>query len=126
MMNRYAIFFHQLAEINTYCDFANFWSKNTDIFKWTKNGPCGTKKRRFAMKAERLDKQKERVRIDIDSTTKFIIDDLIERGYFKDQQMALAAAVNALQMQVAAQTYNNEYDDELTQSEMDQLQLGFR
>ncbi len=78
------------------------------------------------MKAERLDKQKERVRIDIDSTTKFIIDDLIERGYFKDQQMALAAAVNALQMQVAAQTYNNEYDDELTQSEMDQLQLGFR
>jgi|GEM_PF-3715260 len=68
----------------------------------------------------------DRARIDVDVTTKYVVDDLIERGYFKDQQSALAAAVAALQLQMADETLSDEYYDEDTQHAMDSLQLGAR
>jgi hypothetical protein len=68
----------------------------------------------------------ERARVDVDATTKHIVDDLIERGYFRDQQTVLAAAVAALQLQMADETMSDEYYDEDGQQAMDALQLGAR
>lgn len=65
----------------------------------------------------------ERSRVDVDITTKLIIDDLIERGYFKDQQSVLIAAISALQLQLASETLTDEYYDDTIQRRMDEQQL---
>lgn len=64
-----------------------------------------------------------RHRVDIDGRSKLIIDDLLERRLYRDQQEAMAAALVALQRQLAAETYSDEYDDEAAQSVMDHTQL---
>ena len=68
----------------------------------------------------------DRIRIDVDVLTKQVIDDLIERGFFGNQQAVLAAAIAALQVQLANDTMSDEYFNENTQTEMDSLQLGER
>lgn len=65
----------------------------------------------------------ERSRVDVDPTTKLIVDDLIERGYFKDQQAVLTAAVAALQQHLASETLTDEYYDDDVQRRMDEEQL---
>lgn len=52
-----------------------------------------------------------------------ILDDMVDRGLFPDHQTAFMAAVEALQMKVADDTYTDEYFDEKQQSRMDYLQL---
>jgi Arc/MetJ-type ribon-helix-helix transcriptional regulator len=42
---------------------------------------------------------------------KFIIKDLIERGYFKNKAEVIEAAISALQIKLADDTYTDEYDD---------------
>ncbi len=68
---------------------------------------------------------KERIRIDTDFETKYILDDLVSRGLFKDIQSALSSAVSALQLQIADREQENDpYYDESFQTKMDKLQLG--
>ena len=65
----------------------------------------------------------ERSRVDVDAVTKSIVDDMVERGLFNDSQAVIAAAVVALQQQVADQSYTDEYDSADGQDEIDRLQL---
>jgi Arc/MetJ-type ribon-helix-helix transcriptional regulator len=65
----------------------------------------------------------ERIRVDIDPDVKLIIDDMIERGFFKDSQEVIASALSTLQIKMAESTYTGEYDDEVFQTQMDHLQL---
>lgn len=64
-----------------------------------------------------------RNRIDIGEIERIIIGNLIERGYFKDPQTVMMAALNALQAKLAEETYTNEYDDYAYQRRMDEIQL---
>ena len=66
-----------------------------------------------------------RLRIDTDFTTKFIIDDLIERGLFKSHQEVLTKAINLLQTELAERGHENDpYYNENHQKMMDELQLA--
>ena len=64
-----------------------------------------------------------RNRIDIGEIEKIIIGDLIERGYFKDSQTVMMAALSALQAKLAEETFTDEYEVESFQKHMDELQL---
>ena len=65
-----------------------------------------------------------RHRVDIDGRSKLVIDDILERGLYRDQQEVMAAALLALQTKVASETYTDEYDDEAAQAAMDDAQLA--
>jgi hypothetical protein len=65
-----------------------------------------------------------RSRIDAEFETKFILDDLVSRGFFKDVQSALTCAVSALQFQIAdREAGNDQYYNEDNQKELTKLQL---
>ncbi len=64
-----------------------------------------------------------RNRIDIVDSSKVIIEDMIKRGFFRDTQTLIAAALNTLQAKLADDTYTDEYEDNSHQESMDKLQL---
>ncbi len=64
-----------------------------------------------------------RNRIDIVDSSKVIIEDMIRRGFFRDTQTLIAAALNTLQAKLANDTYTDEYEEDSYQESMDQLQL---
>ncbi len=76
------------------------------------------------MKVERMKNEAARHRVDVDGRTKLVLDDLVGRGLFRDQQDALTAAVAALQLQLVSETYTGEYDDDGAQEAMDEIQLA--
>ena len=64
-----------------------------------------------------------RHRVDIDSRTRLVIDDLLDRGLYRDQQEVMATALAALQIQLANEAHADEYDNEQAQSAIDHAQL---
>ena len=76
------------------------------------------------MAASPLSHRETRYRVDLDSRSKLVIEDLLERGLFNDPQEILAAAIAALQLKLAAESAASEYDDDEAQEAMDRLQLG--
>lgn len=76
------------------------------------------------MKAAASSNRETRHRVDIDSRSKLVIDDLLERGLYHDQQAVVAAAIMALQLKLANDQYTSEYDHDDAQAEIDELQLA--
>jgi len=72
------------------------------------------------MRAEKV----VRNRVDIDIDTKLILDDMVERGFFRDTLQAIEAAVTALQVKLADDTHSDLYYDEDHQADMTRLQLS--
>jgi hypothetical protein len=67
-----------------------------------------------------------RFRIDIGENSKRIMEDMIQRGFFKDYQALIVAALNTLQIKLANDTYTNEYDDDQKCMEEILLHYPFR
>ena len=64
-----------------------------------------------------------RNRIDIGEIEKVIIEDLVERGYFKDSQSVIMGALSVLQAKLAEDTYTDEYNDDKYQQYITDVQL---
>lgn len=75
------------------------------------------------MKSSAAPKREARHRVDIDGRSKLVIDDLLDRGLYHDQQEIMAAALLALQVKLSSETYTNEYDDDAAQAAIDDAQL---
>lgn len=59
----------------------------------------------------------------LDYRSKAILEDMVDRGYFKNIKEAIASAVRALQSKMADEALTDEYFDNESAQEMADLQL---